>query len=270
MRTQWIWINLTIAAIGIGGLVEQASAEDKKPKFKLNVGGVDQPGGSIKGIVKFAGKQLRQKKNDVGADAFCSKAHKDQPLLKETYVWGKNNTLQNVFVYVSKGLGGKKFDPPAKKAVVDQFGCAYLPHVQGIMVGQELEIRSSDATLHNVKVVAKKNRSSNNGMPGGSKPISKKFSKPEMPVKLQCDVHNWMIAHLHVMEHPFFAVTQDDGTFEIKGLPDGKYEVAVWHEFKKFGPDKESVSVELKDGGTAQVKFMYSPKKKKKKKKKKK
>ena len=230
-----------------------------------HIGGIDQTGGTVKGVVKFDGKQAKRKPIRMGADKFCDGAHKGAAAQEELYVFGDDNTLQNVFVWVSKGLEGQSFAADGK-ATIDQQGCVYIPHISGVVVDQELDILNSDNTLHNVKVNSKNNGSFNEGMPVKGMVLTKKFSKPEMPVAFKCDVHPWMGAFVHVVEHPFFAVTGQDGSFEIQGLPPGEYELSVWHEFKRFGPDKEFVKVTVKEQETAEVVFTYAPNKKKKKK----
>jgi len=238
-----------------------ASEIESNPKAGevLHIGGIEGSGGTIKGMVKFSGEQRDQKKIRTEADPVCHAAHKDAPLLKEKYVFGKNNTLQNVFVYISKGLEGKKFDPPERKAVIDQRGCVYVPHVSGVVVNQTLNILNSDNTGHNVNLKCKKNRRSNDAMASKGVVLTKSFTKPEMAMNYVCDVHSWMGAYVHVMEHPYFAVTQKDGTFEIRGVPAGDYEVSVWHEFKPFKPDKPSAAVKVADSETAELTFTYSP-----------
>ncbi len=220
-------------------------------------------GGTIKGVVKFEGRQAKRKPIRMSADQFCAKAHKGKPARNERYVFGDNDTLVNVFVWVSKGLEGKDFPTPDQPAVLDQVGCVYVPHVSGVMVNQPLDILNSDNTLHNVKMNSSNNGSFNEGMPVKGMVINKKMAKPEMAVPFKCDVHPWMGAYVHVMEHPFFAVTGGDGSFEISGLPAGEYEVSVWHEFKKFAPDNETTSVTVADGATQEITVTYSPKKKK-------
>ncbi len=237
-----------------------ASAEDA-PHFKLNVGGAEGAGGTVKGVVKFDGKQANRKPIRMEADPTCNAAHAAGSALDERWVFGENDTLQNVFVYVSKGLEGKTFKP-LLKAELDQFGCVYVPHVSGVMTGQEVVILNSDSTLHNVKASPKVNAPFNEGMPVKGMKITKSFAKPELGVEFKCDVHPWMQAYLHVMDHPFFAVTQADGTFELKGLPAGKYTISTWHEFNKFSPDKESYEVEVKDGGVTELVVTYAPPKK--------
>lgn len=230
---------------------------DAEPK--LPIGGIDQAGGVIKGTIKFKGKQKSQGKLRMDAHPDCAAHHAGKPLLKETYVFGKNDTLQNVFVYVSKGLPKKTYDPPKVAVKLDQIGCQYVPHVSGVVIDQALEIHNSDATLHNVKLNSKKNGRENRSMTGKGSVIERTFSKAEMPVEFKCDVHPWMGAYLHVMEHPFFAVTQEGGTYEIRGLPAGDYEISVWHELKAFRPDAPTKQVTVAEGETAEVNFTYAP-----------
>lgn len=264
------WFNLSVipllcSFVSVCAVVGIALAEDGKDHTtpKLNLGGIDQPGGTIKGVVKWEGKKVRRKPVRVSADKFCQTAHHRKPLLHERWVFGDNDTLQNVFVWVSKGLEGKSYPAPAQKAVLDQKGCQYVPHVSGVVVNQPLTILSSDNTLHNVNCRPKRNKPFNEAMPLADMAFTKTFTKPEMAIQFKCDVHRWMKAYVHVVEHPFFAVTQQDGTFEIRGLPPGEYELSVWHEFAVFAPDKPSVKVTIAEGQTAQVTFTYSPRKKK-------
>ncbi len=254
--TTTIKMGLLAAVVWLGpvGAATSVAAE-------LNIGGVDAAGGVIKGIVKFDGKQAKRKPIRMGADAFCDKAHPDDPPRNERFVFGDGDTLQNVFVWVSDAGGGAlgKDVPIGEAAVIDQVGCMYVPHVSGVRAGQELKILNSDNTLHNVNCQPRENGGFNEGMPVKGMEISKKFSQGEQGVPLKCDVHPWMSAFVHVVDHPYFAVTQGDGTFEIRGLPDGEYEVHVWHEFNKFKPDQEHAKVSVAGGGEAEVVFTYAP-----------
>jgi len=262
MKTKWMRLGVAafVASAGLLGVAADARGEEKHAGPKLNVGGVETgKGGSIKGVVKFEGRQAARKAIRMSADAFCDKAHAE-PQLDEKYVWGENGTLQNVFVYVSKGLEGKEVPASGRKAELDQTGCVYVPHVQGVVVNEELLILNNDATLHNVNMNSQSNGRFNIGMPAPGMKEIKKFTKPEIgTMTYKCDVHPWMLAYVHVVAHPYFAVTQADGTFEIKGLPAGEYEVSVWHEMKPFSPDKATQMVKVEEGKAAEVTVTYAP-----------
>ncbi len=257
----WMWLSISVVAVT--GLASNARAEDAHAAAQvLNVGGVPGgAGGTVKGVVKFEGKQVARKAIDMAADKFCTDSH-STPVLDERWVFGDNNTLQNVFVYVASGLEGKTVSAPAdRKPEIDQVGCVYVPRVMGMIAGEELIILNGDNTLHNVNMKSTDNGNFNIGMPVKGMVEKRKFAKPEMGLTFKCDVHPWMGAYVHVLPHPFFAVTQKDGSFTIQGLPAGEYELKTWHEFSRFGPDAESYKVTVTEGGAAEVTITYAPKK---------
>jgi hypothetical protein len=143
---------------------------------------------------------------------------------------GPGNGLQNVFVYIKDGLGTRRYAVPTTPVTLDQKGCLYIPHVFGVQVGQTLHVTNSDPALHNVHAVPKINREFNFSQSPGVPPAPRVFTSPEVMVSFRCDVHGWMNAFAGVVPHPFFAVTMEDGRFEIKGLPPGAYTIEAWHE----------------------------------------
>ena len=176
----------------------------------------------------------------MDADPVCLLQNKDGASAEEVVV-NPNGTLKNVFVYVKQGLEGQKFDPPTQPVVFDQKGCRYHPHVFGIQVGQTLELLNSDATLHNIHSLAEKSKQFNLGMPLQGMKLTKKFENPEVMVKFKCDVHPWMNAFIGVLSHPFFTVTGEEGTFEIRDLEPGTYTIETWHE--RYGTQTQNVTV---------------------------
>jgi plastocyanin len=210
-------------------------------------------GGSVTGKISFQGAAPERKQVKMDADPKCAAAN-PQGRLGEVFVIN-GDALQNVFVYVKDGLGDKKFDLPAEAVVIDQNGCMYSPHVLGAMVGQTLEIRNSDATLHNVHSLPKNSPQFNSAMPMKGMTIKKKFGAAEVMVKIKCDVHPWMSAYIGVLDHPFYAVSGADGTFKINNLPAGTYTIEAWHE--SLG--SQTTSVTVAEGGAATADFAFKP-----------
>ncbi len=206
------------------------------------------------GTVKYEGELPKRKEIKMGADPVCLTKHKDTVFTSSVEV-GEDNGLANVFVHVVNGLPKKKYDPPAEPAVLDQKGCMYSPHVMGVMVGQTLEVLNPDGTLHNVHGSPKINKKFNLAMPKFRKKLKRTFDKAEFMFKVKCDVHPWMGAWIAVMDHPYFGVSNIEGSFEIADLPDGEYEIEAWHE--KLGTQKQKVTV---SGGKAEpLEFTFKP-----------
>jgi len=220
-------------------------------------------GGTIKGVANWEGKIPKRKPIQVSADPHCAKVHADDPLLSDKLVISADNKIQDVFVYVKSGLpAGKTWPVTAEPMVLNQKGCHYEPHVFGIMIGQDLLVKNSDNTAHNINAQPKNNAGFNKGQPKKGMEFTETFSSREMMFKIKCDVHPWMSAYCAVMEHPFFATTNANGEFEISGLPDGEYVIVAWHERFKKGQEQ---TVVISSGQTTEVNFVFTrPKKKKK------
>lgn len=197
--------------------------------------------GMIAGTMTFEGTPPRARPLRTDSDPRCTP---EPGATSELLVVGTGNGLKNVFVYVKDGLGARTYATPTTPVVLDQKGCRYVPHVFGVQAGQTVEISNSDATLHNVHAVPKTNREFNFGQPANVPPVPRVFDKPEIGLPFRCDVHGWMNAYANVVSHPFFAVTKEDGSFEIKGLPPGTYTIEVWHE--QLGTQSQSVTVDGK------------------------
>lgn len=209
--------------------------------------------GNIKGKVDFKGAKPTSAKIKMNADPRCVKIHAGKDVSSDQTVINENSTLRYVFVYVKQGLEGKKFDTPKMKQTIDQRGCMYTPHIFGMMVNQPLEIINSDPTLHNIHALPKSNPQFNIAQPKLGMKTTKSFSKPEVMVKIKCDVHSWMASYVGILDHPFYAVSDEKGIYEIKNLPPGDYEIEAWHE--KYGSKSMKVSVGAADSKTADFAF---------------
>ena len=215
--------------------------------------GVAFAASSVTGTVTFTGAPPTLKPLAMSADPACAKKH-SKPVPDERLTLGSGNTMANIVVWVSKGLpSGKTYPAPTTPAVLDQKGCQYVPHAQGIMVGQPYRILNSDGILHNVHSLPKVNPQFNKPMPASLKETTTTFTKPEPVFQIKCDVHPWMTAYVGVFSHPFFAVTGTDGKFTISGLDAGTYEISAWHEV--LGTQTASVTVAATGSKTQDFKF---------------
>jgi plastocyanin len=196
-------------------------------------------GATLTGSVSFAGTAPVRAQIPLSGDPYCETMHKGKALLEDAVIVGKSGELANVFVYV-KGVAGS-YTAPSDHALLDQRGCRYYPHVQGIQSGQTLDVKNSDDTLHNVHAMPKDNIPFNQGQP---MPMTSDttFTKVETtPFLVKCDVHGWMKSYLAVMPDPFFAVSDLDGKFTIPNLPPGTYTVVAWHE--KYGAQQQQITI---------------------------
>jgi plastocyanin len=211
-----------------------------------------QESGAIRGKCLFLGEAPKRREVDMGSDPKCHQLHADG-IREDWAIVGEHGELANVFVWVSKGFEGRKFEPPKEPAVLEQKGCVYTPHVFGVQVGQRLVIKNGDPVTHNVHSFAKKNEAFNQSQPSGGKDIERVFDHEEVFVQAKCDLHGWMSSYVGVVEHPYFAVAREDGTFEIAGLPPGEYTISAKHE--AFGLQKAKVKVDA--GGVSQAELAF-------------
>jgi plastocyanin len=198
---------------------------------------------TVSGRVLLDGPAPANAQIQMAADPFCIRANQSGAAF-ESYVV-ENGGLGNVFVYIKDGLGSYWVDVPSEPVTLDQSGCRYRPHVLGVRAGQPLEIRNSDDTMHNVHALAKVNNDFNFGQPIKGKTDRKTFASPEVMVMVKCDVHSWMNAYVGVVNHPYFAVTANEGRFTLKDVPAGTYTIEAWHE--KLGTQTQNVTLGEKE-----------------------
>ena len=157
----------------------------------------------------------------------------------------QDKKLEDAFVYVKEGLPKGSYPVPKESVPFDQKGCEFAPRVFGVMAGQDIAGANSDKLLHNVK-----SAEFNQAFPFNTKK-DMKLNDAAVMSTIKCDVHPWMRAYAGVMEHPYFAVTKADGAFMIKGLVDGEYTVAVWHE--KLGTAEMKVKATAAAPGKVEI-----------------
>jgi hypothetical protein len=128
-------------------------------------------------------------------------------------------------------------NPPDKPAEMDQPCCMFEPHALGIREGQELIVKNSAAFAHNTRYNGNPLRNPGRSVliPPGAQLDIKELVADRLPVMVKCDLHPWMSAWVRVFDHPYFAVTDEDGNFDIKDVPAGNYRLMVWHETGYLG-----------------------------------
>jgi plastocyanin len=197
--------------------------------------------------VAFTGKAPEMPMLKRDADPYCAKTK----MKAEDVVVNSNGTLKNVIVRITNVTGD--FPAPKEPVTVLQDQCMYRPRVQGAVAGQSIMVKNGDQTLHNVHTYKGTTTLFNQAQVPNSPAIEKKFSDDGQLLKFKCDVHPWMAGFVMVQKSPFFAVTGDDGSFDIKGVPAGSYKMEAWQE--KFGV--KSADVTVAPNGTAEVKFAF-------------
>ena len=209
--------------------------------------------GDITGKVTLKGTPKPEMAIDASTlGSVCGPLNAGKNVTTRHYITGTDGGLANVFVYLKDA---KAAPATGEASVLDQVNCVYEPYVMGVVTGQKLKVRNSDATLHNVhntpKVAGNKEYNIGQAVKGQVNEFA--FEKSEILMRFKCDVHPWMFAYVGVVEHPYFAVTDKDGNFKISGVPDGNYTVVAYH-LKTHGANAGvSEAVEVK--GSAKKDF---------------
>jgi plastocyanin len=207
---------------------------------------------SIKGVVTLSGTPPVMALTKRDADPFCAKT----PMKDEEVMVGKDGGLKNVIVRITKGVTGN-YEPPTTNVTLDQTACMYRPRVALVMAGQSLLIKNSDQTLHNVHTYKGASTLFNQAEVPGLPAIAKTFKDATGEIlKFKCDVHPWMTGYVGVMGHPFFAVSDENGAFEIPKVPPGKYTVEAWHE--RYGTKATELTIAANT--PADAKFVFEAK----------
>ncbi len=202
--------------------------------------------GKIEGEVLLDGPPPPRLPLKVGADPICARA---RPMDEQVLV--RDARIHNVVVRV---VNGSSAPPPFRPIEINQEGCIYRPRIQAAVTGQTLLVRTSDPILHNVHAYFGSSTVLNQAQPPGSRALELTVGDSVGILKLRCDVHPWMLSYIVVTNNPFFAITGEDGRFQIDGIPAGEYVLEAWHE--RFG--KKTSQVSVLPGQTLRVPFHYS------------
>ncbi len=248
-----------VATVPTAPAVVAVAANDEKVAHdeKAEAGAAAATGdwGTIKGQVLADGpvaplKLLVTKGNAAAKDSAVCAA--DNVPDESLVVDAKTGGIANVVVYLQKSPATVHPDLQKSKdaeVVFDQKGCRFLPHVLLVRTDQQVRVKSDDAIAHNTHTYPLKNRQENfvvspNDRTGVAVPSVSIVER--LPAKIGCDIHPWMQAWWVILDHPYAAVTKEDGSFEIRDLPVGDHVFVVWQE--KVGYLNKTYAVTVKPG----------------------
>jgi hypothetical protein len=185
-------------------------------------------GGNITGTVKWSGPMPRGMDFPITKDnQICDPDSKKTTDLERLEV-GSQGGVANTVVYLKNISSGKPLELPEQRRHLNQKRCHYIPHILLVPEGGTLQMQSSDATLHTIHMDGA--ATFNLPFPFPNQVISRNLSSPGL-VNLRCNGgHVWMNAEMWVVRHPYYAVTDESGHFELADVPPGTYQIVAWHE----------------------------------------
>lgn len=187
-------------------------------------------GATLRGIVRYAGAPPTRTRLVVDHDPETCAQH---DIRSEDLIVSTDRGVRNAVVWLRDIRSGKAWPDPDKdkEVILDQEGCVYKPHVLVVGVGKPIKFVNSDPVIHNVNTFPRENPPLNISLlaKGVGRPVTRRLKLPD-EIKVTCDAHKWMSARIIVRDNPYFAVTGDDGSYTIEGIPAGTYTMVVWHE----------------------------------------
>jgi hypothetical protein len=185
-------------------------------------------GGTISGTVKWSGPVPKGVDFPITKDQQVCDPDSQKTTDLERLIVGSQGGVANTVVYLRNVTSGKAMDFPEQRQHLDQKRCRYIPHILLVPEGGNLNMMSSDPILHIVHM----DGAATYNLPF---PFPNRVSSRQMPeaglVDLRCNGgHVWMNAEMMVVTHPYYAVTDESGHFELTGVPPGTYQIVAWHE----------------------------------------
>lgn len=223
--------------------------------------------GTIQGQVIWGGAAIPERK-PLNVDKDQGVCLKHGPILDQKFVIDKESKgVKWVMVWLADARQPKnpKAEIPihpalkelkTKTVILDQPVCVYEPHVLGLRVGQTLVAKNSSTIAHNIKIDGGvDNPNLNPIVPPGAEVKVEGWNPTRLgPVPISCSIHGWMNAFVRVFNHPYFAVTNDKGEFEIKDAPAGEFRLVIWHPEGFVLPGRlEGMPITIKANSVTQV-----------------
>jgi hypothetical protein len=234
-------------------------------KVKARAAKQDQGWGIVKGQVNYGGAKLPPLvKIDVPGQ-FAKACGARGALFQENWVINKKNKgVRYVLVWLAPfkkngkiPIHPKLLKSKAKEVVMDQPCCQFEPHVVGLWAGQNLLVKNSASIQHNVHWLGLGNNAGNVLIPKKKSHTIKDLTPQKLPMPVSCDIHKWMKGWVGIYDHPYFAVTDKDGKFEIKDAPAGQYRLFVWQESVGYiggVKGRNGQVINIKKGGVTDLK----------------
>src|SRR5688572_17233180 len=222
------------------------------PFLLAGVAPVQDDSATVSGVVRFDGVHKPRRLNDqINMDKHGGPHLDGRDVIDETVVVGIKGELANVLIRL-KNPPHKKFAAAAEPVTISATDYQFSPRVYVLRPEQTLILKNAGFDRFNFEVRTQRSSEMNVGILRGAQRETT-FKVPEIGIKVSHICCPWQIAWVHVIDHPFFALTGEDGKFEIKGLPAGEYEVEAWHE--KFGTQSATVKIGAK--GTCPQNFTF-------------
>ncbi len=185
-------------------------------------------GGTISGTVKWSGPVPHELDYPITKDPQICETDGKKTTSLDRLIVGPEGGVANTIVYIKNISAGKAMDLPEQRRHLDQRHCRYIPHILLVPAGADLQMQSSDATLHTIHMDGA--ATFNLPFPFTGQVVSRTMSMPGL-VNLHCNGgHVWMNAEMMVVPHPYYAVTDESGRFEFTSVPPGTYQIIAWHE----------------------------------------
>ena len=184
--------------------------------------------GTITGTVKWSGPQPKTVSFPINKDAAVCDPDSQKKRDLERLVIGPDGGVANTVVYLRDISRGKAMDIPENRRFLDQKHCRYEPHILLVPKSALLQMKSSDPVLHTVHMDGA--ATFNLPFPFQNRTITRNMDNTGL-VNLKCNGgHVWMNAEMFVIPHPYYAVTDESGKFELTDVPPGTYQIVAWHE----------------------------------------